>query len=151
MESIFVVYYIHCERTCILRFLITGHMFRVVIFFSWNRNSTKLFQNSYLFLAKRNHFKHSRRAYFSKSIENKITSELKMARYFIGKTWKFTALVPMWHRYRTTTLKLVIFSNLVVHCVKCNISAHVLFEYSVDMVISKSSSSYTDVTLELGQ
>ena len=34
--------------------------------------------------------------------------------------------------------------------IKCNISAHVLFEYSVDMVISKSS-SYTDVTLELGQ
>ena len=71
--------------------------------------------------------------------------------YTSRKTWKFTALVPMWHRYRTTTLKLVIFSNLVVHCVKCNISAHVLFEYSVDMVISKSSSSYTDVTLELGQ
>ena len=37
-------------------------------------------------LAKRNHFKHFKRAYFSKSIENRITSELKMARYFIGKT-----------------------------------------------------------------
>ena len=64
-----------------------GHMFRVMIFFLREieilTNYSKIC--SYLFLAKRNHFKHSRRAYFSKSIENKITSELKMARYFIGK------------------------------------------------------------------
>ena len=71
--------------------------------------------------------------------------------YTSRKTWKFTALVPMWHRCRTTTtLKLPCPLNIQIEHGRRYCILHNGLLNSKKLLISKSS-SYTDVTLELGQ